>query len=139
MENKKKEPLVHISRRAVLPWYRVWAIRLGAVVLALVISAVISVLMTGQNPLQIYGTIFNGTFGSPRKMWVTLQGVGLLLCISLAVTPAFRMRFWNIGAEGQTLMGCLASAACMITLRNVLPTGDSKPVSWRREPSAVSA
>ncbi len=117
----ERAPLLHITKRAALPWYGVWAVRVGAVLLALVLCALISVLMTRQNPLQIYATIFNGSFGSPRKMWVMLQGVSLLLCISLAVTPAFRMRFWNIGAEGQALMGCLASAACMITLRNVFP------------------
>ena len=120
-DGKKKEPLIHISKRAALPWYGAWLIRLGAIVLALLVCALISVIMTGQNPLQIYTTIFNGSFGSPRKVWVTLQNVAMLLCISVAVTPAFRMRFWNIGGEGQALIGCLASAACMITLRNVLP------------------
>ena len=45
----------------------------------------------------------------------------MLLGISLAVTPAFKMRFWNIGAEGQVLIGCLATAACMICLGDKLP------------------
>ena len=40
----------------------------------------------------------------------------VLLCIAVAITPAFRMRFWNIGAEGQTLIGGLATAAIMIYL-----------------------
>ena len=120
-KSKKKEPLFHISRRAALPWYAVWGIRLAAVILALAVCALISVVMTGQNPLQIYAVTFNGSFGSPRKIWVTLQNVAMLLCVSLAVTPAFRMRFWNIGGEGQALVGCLASAACMIMLRNILP------------------
>ena len=47
----------------------------------------------------------------------------MLLGISLAVTPAFKMRFWNIGAEGQVLIGCLATAACMICLGDKLPNG----------------
>ena len=45
-----------------------------------------------------------GRFGTVRKSWVTWQNVAILLGISLAVTPAFKMRFWNIGAEGQTLI-----------------------------------
>ena len=45
----------------------------------------------------------------------------MLLCIALAVTPAFKMRFWNIGGEGQVLAGALAAAACMICLRDTLP------------------
>ena len=74
-----------------------------------------------RNPLQVYATIFNGSFGSPRKVWVLLQNIAMLLCIALAVTPAFKMRFWNIGGEGQVLAGALAAAACMICLRNTLP------------------
>ena len=119
MRNEKASaPLIHITKRGVLPWYRVIGIRVGAIVLALLVCALISVVMTGQNPIQIYTTIFNGSFGSPRKVWVMLQSVSMLLCISLAVTPAFRMRFWNVGGEGQALAGCLASAACMILLKN---------------------
>ena len=121
MANKKKEPVVHISRRAVLPWPAVWGIRAGALVLALLVCAAITMLMTGQNPLEIYATMWKGSFGSPRKIWVLCHDIAMLLCVSLAVTPAFRMRFWNIGAEGQTLVGCLAAAACMILLRNALP------------------
>ena len=57
----------------------------------------------------------------PRKTWITFQNVAILLLISLALTPAFRMRFWNIGGEGQVLIGGLASAACMICLADKLP------------------
>ncbi len=118
---QKKEPLIHISKRGVLPWYASLGIRALSIALALLVCALISVIMTGQNPLQIYATIINGSFGSTRKIWVLMQNVAMLLCISLAVTPAFRMRFWNIGGEGQALAGCLASATCMILLKNVFP------------------
>ena len=121
MSEKKREPLFHISKRAELPWYCTWAIRAAAIVLALCACALICLTLTGENPLQIYDTMFKGAFGSSRKTWVTFQNVAMLLCISLAVTPAFKMKFWNIGGEGQALMGCLASASCMILLRDVLP------------------
>ena len=75
------------------------------------------------NPISIYGTIFYGAFGTARKSWVTFQNLAVLLGISLAVTPAFKMRFWNIGAEGQVLIGCLATAACMIVLGDKLSNG----------------
>ncbi len=45
----------------------------------------------------------------------------MLLCVSLALTPAFKMRFWNIGGEGQVLIGGLATAACMICLGGKIP------------------
>ena len=121
MSDIKREPLFHISKRAEMPWYRAWLIRGVALVLALCACAAICLLLTGENPLQVYNTMFTGAFGSPRKTWVTFQNVAMLLCISLAITPAFKMRFWNLGGEGQALMGCLASASCMILLRDVLP------------------
>lgn len=121
MSEKKREPLFHISKRAEMPWYAVWGVRVAAVVLALAVCAVISVVMTGENPLEIFNFMTKGAFGSVRKTWVTFQDVAMLLCISLAVTPAFKMRFWNLGGEGQALMGCFASAACMILLGDKLP------------------
>ena len=117
----KKQSLFHIAKRDALPWYKSFAIRGCAIVLALVVCAIVTMLMTGENPVSIYATIFKGAFGSARKTWVTFQNLAVLLGISLAVTPAFKMRFWNIGAEGQVLIGCLATAACMICLGDKLP------------------
>ena len=121
MNKKTKTPLFHVSKRGALPWYHAWAIRGAALILALLVCALVTTLVTGENPLQVYVAIFNGSFGSSRKIWVLLQNVAMLLCVSLAVTPAFRMRFWNLGAEGQAMIGGLAAAACMILLRGSLP------------------
>ena len=118
-----KQSLFHISKRDALPWYQALLIRGGAIVLALIVCAIVTMLLTGENPISIYGTIFYGAFGTARKSWVTFQNLAVLLGISLAVTPAFKMRFWNIGAEGQVLIGCLATAACMICLGDKLPNG----------------
>ena len=123
MNKNQSGPLFHISTRAALPWYRAWGIRALAIILALIVSALITGVTTGLDPLKIYATIFTGAFGTARKSWITAQNVAILLCISLAVTPAFKMRFWNIGAEGQVLIGGLASAACMKCLAGVLPGG----------------
>ena len=119
----KKEKLVYISKRTELVWYHAWAIRGAAIILALVACAIVTVLLTGENPLSIYITIFEGAFGTARRTWITIQELAVLLGISLAVTPAFKMRFWNIGAEGQVLIGGLATAACMICLGDKLPNG----------------
>ena len=77
--------------------------------------------LTGENPIQVYATMIKGNFSSERRIWMLLQTLVMLLCVSLAVTPAFKMRFWNIGAEGQVLMGGLATAACMIYFGDKLP------------------
>ena len=112
----KKGSLFHISKRDALPLPKALLIRGGILLLALVFCGLITTLLTGQDPIAVYGTILKGAFGTSRKIWVTGQNVAVLLGISLAVTPAFKMRFWNIGAEGQTLIGCLATTTCMILL-----------------------
>ena len=121
MNKQIKGPLVHIVKRGNMPWYGAWGIRALAIVLALVACALVTTVTTGENPIQVYAAMIDGAFGTARKTWITFQNMSVLLCISLAVTPAFRMRFWNIGAEGQTLAGCLATAACMILLADKVP------------------
>ena len=121
MNKKERTPVVHIVKRGALPWYGSWGIRGCAILAALIVCGIITSVVTGENPIQVYVAIFKGSFGTSRKFWVLLQNIAMLLCVSIAVTPAFKMRFWNIGGEGQALAGALASAACMICLRNVLP------------------
>ncbi len=117
----KKEPLFHIVKRDVLPWYKSWGIRAIAIVVALIVCGIITTITTGLNPFKVYGAFIQGAFGSGRKVWITMQNMSVLLIISLALTPAFKMRFWNIGGEGQVLVGALATAACMITLGDKIP------------------
>ena len=81
-----KQSLFHISKRDALPWYQRVLIRGGAILLALIVCALVTMLLTGENPISIYGTIFYGAFGTARKSWVTFQNLAVLLGISLAVT-----------------------------------------------------
>ena len=118
---KKKEPLFHIVKRDALPWQKTWLIRVGAIAAALIVCALLTVFLTHENPISVYATMFKGAFGTTRRVWNLFQSLAILLCISLAVTPAFKMRFWNIGAEGQVLIGGLATAACMICLGGKIP------------------
>ena len=117
----KQSSVMHISKRDSLPWYGAWAIRGAAIVLALIVCAVVTTALTGEDPVGVYKTMFAGAFGTPRKLWILGQNLAILLCVSLAVTPAFKMRFWNVGGEGQILIGGLATAACMILLGDQLP------------------
>ena len=120
--NNRHEPLFHIAKRDGVVWWKAWLIRIIAVALALVASGIVTILLTHQNPLDVYKTMIEGSFGTSRRFWNLLQNVAILLCIALAVTPAFKMRFWNLGAEGQVLVGGLATASCMIFLGNKLST-----------------
>ena len=123
MSNKQKihEPLFHISKRASMPWYFSWLIRLGSILAALIVSGAVTMLLTHQNPISVYATMIDGAFGTSRRVWNLLQSLAILLCVALALTPAFKMRFWNIGGEGQVLVGGLATAACMICLGGKIP------------------
>ena len=129
-EKHLREPKVQITKRSGMVWYKSWGVRAAAIILAMIICAVVIVLLTGYNPLEVYTAMIKGTFGSPRKMWNTFQKLAMLLCISLAVTPAFKMKFWNIGAEGQTLIGGLVAAACMIYFGNILPAAVMFPLMF---------
>ena len=120
-DTKTGKSLFHISRRGYLPWYKSWAIRAAAIGLALLFSALVTMLVTGLNPMDVFASVLDASFSSPRRTWVLFQNLSMLLCVSLAVIPAFRMRFWNLGAEGQMLAGGLACTACMICLRDILP------------------
>ena len=119
--NKTHTPLFHVAKRAALPWYKSWGIRGAALLLALLLCALVTTWVTGENPIRVYITIWQGSFGSARRAWVLFQNIAMLLCVSLAITPAFRMRCWNLGGDGQMLAGCLATTACMILLAGKMP------------------
>lgn len=124
MSNKPKkvrEPLFHIAKRNGMPPLKAWLIRLASIVAALIVSALVIVVLTKENPIEVYASMIKGSFGTSRKFWILLQNMAILLCIALAVTPAFKMKFWNLGAEGQVLVGGLASVACMFYVGDKLP------------------
>ena len=121
MNEKKKEPFFHVVKRDALPWYQSVGIRAVAIILALIVCGIVTTLTTGINPVEVYQSVFAGAFGTARKTWITLQNMSVLLLIALALTPAFKMKFWNIGGEGQVLIGGLAAASCMICLGEKVP------------------
>ena len=121
VQKKVREPLFHISKRAAMPKWQSILVRGIAILFALIVCAFVIVLLTKENPLSVYETMIYGSFGKERKVWNLLQNIAMLLCISLAVTPAFKMKFWNLGAEGQVLVGALASAACMFYFGESMP------------------
>ncbi len=116
-----KVPLIHITRRKDIVWYKAWLIRVIAIVLALILCGIITMITTGLNPISVYGAMIEGTFGTTRRLWMLLQNTAILLCISIALAPAFRMRFWNLGGDGQAIMGALAAAGSMIILGDKIP------------------
>lgn len=121
--NTVHEPLFHIVKRDSMPKLNSFLIRIGSILFALIFCGILTMVLTGENPISVYVTMFEGAFGSTRKFWKLMQSLAMLLCVSLALTPAFKMRFWNIGGEGQVLIGGLATTACMILLGDKVPNG----------------
>ncbi|MBQ8005114.1 MAG: ABC transporter permease [Clostridia bacterium] len=118
---KIHEPLFHIVKRDRIPTWKSLMIRLLAIALGFILCGLICWIVLDLDPVKFYSTMISGVFKSPRRMWKMAKNLSVLLCISLAVTPAFKMKFWNIGAEGQVLMSCLASVACIVYMGGKLP------------------
>ena len=116
-----REPLIHLVKRDELPTWKVWGIRVLAVLLGMLVSAIFINFITKLNPIDVYKSMFAGAFGTSGRIWQTLKEMSLLLCIAVGLAPAFKLRFWNVGAEGQILIGGLVSAAMMINLGGKVP------------------
>lgn len=124
----KNEPLLRMSKRDSISLPKAWIIRLVAVAMSLIVCALVIVAITGQNPVEVYIGIVDGAIGSKRRIWVTIRETMVLLCIAIGLTPAFKMKFWNIGAEGQILMGGVATAALMIYFGDKISNGILLPL-----------
>ena len=117
-----KDSSLHIAARDSIAWWKAWLIRLIAVFLSLIVCAIVIFGLTKMNPVEVYKGIFDGAVGTSRRTWVTVRDTMVLLLIAIGLTPAFKMKFWNIGAEGQILVGGAATAALMIYAGDSMPT-----------------
>lgn len=124
MDSVKKtaEPLIRLAKRDGVPIKKKILIRTVAIIAALIVDALFIYLVTGLNPLSVYLVMINGTFGASLRFLWAVRDTVTLLCIGIALGPAFKMRFWNIGAEGQILVGGLMTALMMVYCGNSLPT-----------------
>ena len=125
---KHHEPLFHVVKRDDMPAWKAWLVRIATVLVGLVVVGFFSMLVTEKSFLETYKIMYTGVFGRlfdgyTTMLWKYLQEIAILLCLALALTPAFKMKFWNCGAEGQALMGGLASIFCMIQFGEKLPYG----------------
>ena len=124
---ENREPLIHLSKRPGISLYKAWGIRLAAILLGLAVCGLVAFALIEkiqEKPERIwdfYNAFIKGSFSTPRKLWKFLRSTAVLLGIALALTPAFRMRFWNTGAEGQTLVGVLGAIAVDFYLGGKIP------------------
>ncbi len=117
-----KEPKFTITRKDNATLIQKVIIKAVAIILSLLVSALFLYFVTKLDPISVYASMFKGAFGTSRRSWITIRDTALLLLIAVSLTPAFKMRFWNCGAEGQVLIGGLITAALMIYYGDILPT-----------------
>ena len=104
-----REPLIRIARRNSIPHHKAWMIRMVGFVMSLIFGALI-ILALGENPFAVYAEIVRSAFGTRLGITMTMRNAIPLLGAALAIGLAFKMRFWNIGAEGQILVGATAAS-----------------------------
>jgi simple sugar transport system permease protein len=111
---------ITVERRLEVPRWLPLAVTIGAVFVSFVISGFI-ILLVGGDPIKSFQHMFDAAFGSPGVISDTLVKATPLILTGLACALAFRMRLWNIGAEGQFLMGAWGASA--VVFLPLLPAG----------------
>lgn len=94
-------------------WYPV-VVSIGAIVFALILGGIL-IAFSGGDPLKSYQHIAKASFGDIGVLSDTLVKATPIMLTALACSVAFRMKLWNIGAEGQFIMGAFAASAIVLT------------------------
>lgn len=100
----KQEPFLRIVKKAEISLGKTVVLSLTAFIAAMIAGGIF-ILAIGQNPFVVYATIVQGAWRSRIAIKGTIKIAIPLLIAALGITPAFQMKFWNIGAEGQIIMG----------------------------------
>ena len=114
MTNSKKDPLFHLVKRDEMSKKLSILIRFIGISIGFVFAILLMLLLFGVSPFAFFKELFAGAFGSQRNFYVLLRTTALLLCVGLALIPAFKMKFWNLGGNGQILIAALVTAMCMV-------------------------
>ena len=121
-----KDTGLRIAKRGDLVWWKSWLIRIGFTAAGLALCLLLIYVMTGASPAKVLSATAHGAFGNSvfsRSTWTFVRDTCTLFMVALGLTLAFRMRFWNIGGEGQIMVGGLMTAICMKFLAGSMPNG----------------
>jgi general nucleoside transport system permease protein len=123
---KKPRPSYRIKIEPRLDELHAWypaAVSIGAIILALILGGIV-IMIAGGNPVASYVHIARASFGDIGVLSDTIVKATPIILTALACSVAFRMKLWNIGAEGQFIMG--AWGASTIVLAPILPPETSR-------------
>ena len=112
--HERKQPIFHLVKRGELSSKYALLIRLASILAALLAGALIFLLL-GSNPIRAYGEILAGSLGRESARQRVINIAVPLLGTALAIAPCFRMKFWNIGAEGQITAGAVGATYFALT------------------------
>ena len=115
-----KEPLLRMVKRDTMPQKKAWGIRAIAFILSLVTGGIV-ILMLGHNPFFVYISMVKGAWGSSTVIHETIKIAVPLLITAIGISFAFKMKFWNIGGEGQILVGAVAAGAFGLFTAHIFP------------------
>ncbi len=119
--NNVRQPLFQISKRTEHKKGLGILVNLVAVFTALILGGIF-VACLGYDPFKFYAKVFAGCFESPIYIKLLIRTIVPLLITSIGLSVAFKMRFWNIGAEGQILMGALSAFTVSLLLKDSVPS-----------------
>ncbi len=115
-----KTPLIRLAKREDMERWKVWGVRLGAFFVAFLFGLILFAI-AGVNPLQAYGGMISGALGKASGLRQVAKNAIPLLGTALALAPCFKMRYWNIGAEGQITMGAMGATYFALYWYDKLP------------------
>jgi len=113
--------MIRIVKRADLPKNMEWVIRIAAVLLSIVFAGVV-IAALGVNPVKVFSQIINGAVGSQMRLTQTILKAIPLVITSMGILVAFKMKFWNIGGEGQIMMGAMGATFVALRLSPEMPS-----------------
>lgn len=116
-----------IEPRGVAPAWLKLLVPIASVAAALLLGAVF-LWATGSNPWTVYTEMLDTAFGSSRGFSETLVSATPLILTGVAAAIAFKMLVWNIGGEGQLLIGAIFAAGVAILIGDGLPAVVALPV-----------
>lgn len=118
--SQSREPLIRLVKRDSISLGKSILIRLIAILLAALVCGIFVNGVSGYSVFETYKYMIEGTFRNSITVNTLLKDTCMLLLIAVALAPSFKMRFWNIGAQGQILAGGLSAAVWLFYFGNKL-------------------
>ena len=110
MTNKHREPLFTVFKRNTFSKRNAIILRIAVITVTFLLSMIICSLVIKNNIFAIIGTFFTGAVARP---WKLIFDACILLGFGVAIVPTFKMKYWNMGANGQVIIGTLVAVVIM--------------------------